>query len=170
MKRLRKKLITWLFEISKELYTYIFKNHAPWGIYKKELLTYPKGTFGKHLGLFLDENNFELIPKIERHDAYHVLTGYGTKVEDEIALQFLSFGNGKRSVYLFGTLFLGTIILPDYLTYYWISYRKGKNANSFHNLDFKKRLKVSLEDFRASIFIDHKSSCEKHIKIKDCIA
>ncbi|WP_082041771.1 Coq4 family protein [Lacinutrix sp. Hel_I_90] len=164
MRRLRKKLITWLFEISKELYTYIFKSHAPWGIYKKELLTYPKGSFGKHLGLFLDENNFELIPKVERHDAYHVLTGYGTKVEDEIALQFLSFGNGKRSLYLYGAILLGTLILPDYIKYYLNSYHIGKTANSFHHLNFKKLLKVSLQDFRACLFLNHTISCYEQAK------
>ncbi len=153
MKTYRKKLIIWLFEISKTVYTYVFKNQKPWGISKLELLTYPDHTFGKHLGLFLKKNDFELIPKVERHDAYHVLTGYGTNVEDEIALQYLSLGNGKQSPYLYGAIILGTILLPDYLKYYLKSYSIGKGANAFHHLDFEKLLKVSIDDFRAAIFI-----------------
>lgn len=164
MKKLRKKLINWLFEISKEVYTYFFKSHKPWGIYKKELLNYPENSFGNHLGHFLDSNNFELIPKVERHDAYHVLTGYGTNVEDEIALQYLSYGNGKRSPYLYGAILLGTFILPDYLKYYIKSYQVGKNANCFHNLDFKKLLQIPLNDFRASVFNNYKISSYEHIK------
>jgi ubiquinone biosynthesis protein Coq4 len=152
MKHYRKQCIIWLFEVSKTIYTYLFKNHKPWGIYKAELLTYPDHTFGKHLGLFLEKNNFELIPKVERHDAYHVLTGYGTKVEDEIALQYLSLGNGKHSPYLYGAVILGTLLLPDYIKYYLKSYRIGKNANTFHNLDFKKMLPVSISDIRGAIF------------------
>ena len=115
MKHLRKQLIEWLFENSQKVYTNLFKNHEPWGIYREELLTYPDESFGKHLGLFLAKNNFELIAKVERHDAYHTLTGYDTNVEDEIALQCLCFGNGKRSMYLYGAMILGIIILPDYL-------------------------------------------------------
>lgn len=148
----RKKLIEWLFENSQRVYTSMFKKEEPWGIAAKELLYYPKNTFGYHLGVFLNKNNFELIPKVERHDAYHTLTGYGTKVEDEIALQCLCFGNGKRSLYLYGAMILGIIILPDYLDYYYKSYCIGKKANAFHHYDYKKLLHISFEDFREVIF------------------
>lgn len=148
----RKKLIEYLFDKSQKVYTSMFKKHEPWGIYKAELLTYPENSLGKHLGLFLDKNDFELISKVERHDAYHTLTGYGTKVEDEIALQCLSFGNGKRSIYLYGAIILGVIILPDYFKYYYKSYCIGKNANSFHHFDYKKLLKISIHEFRETIF------------------
>ncbi len=148
----RKKLIEWLFEKSQNIYTNMFKNHEAWGISTCDLLKYPEGSFGKHLGIFLDSNNFELIPKVERHDAYHTLTGYGTKVEDEIALQCLCFGNGKRSLYLYGAMILGIIILPDYYKYYYKSYYIGKSANAFHHYNYKKLLNVSIDDFRAVIF------------------
>ncbi len=148
----RKKLIEWLFEHSQKIYTRMFKKHKPWGVYKKDLLKYPNGTLGKYLGEFLNKNGFELISKVERHDAYHVLTGYGIKVEDEIALQCLCFGNGKRSIYLYGAMMLGIIILPDYISYYWKSYNIGKQANTFHCFDFKKLLHTSIEDLRTAIF------------------
>ncbi|MEM6514753.1 MAG: Coq4 family protein [Bacteroidota bacterium] len=152
MKRLRKQLIEWLFEISQKAYTNLFKNHSAWGITTTELLDYPKYTFGRHLGEFLKRNNFELIAKVERHDAYHTLTGYGTNVEDEIALQCLCFGNGKRSPYLYGAIILGVIILPDYWRFYWHSYKLGKAAHPFHHFDYKKLLKVNFSTFRSMIF------------------
>jgi len=127
----RKKIINWLFEISQHVYTAYFKKNNPWNITKSDLLQYPEASFGKHLGLFLEKNNFELIPKVERHDAYHVITGYSTKVEDEIAQQYLCFGNGKRSIYLFGVIVIGTVLLPDYLGFYI------KISNTFLLLLFK---------------------------------
>lgn len=148
----RKKLITWLFEKSQIIYTNYFKKNKPWGLTKLKLLKFPKDSFGYHLGVFLDENDFDLIPKAERHDAYHILTGFGTKVEDEIAQQYLCFANGKRSLYLFAVLILGTIILPDYLNYYLRSYKIGKSANIFHKLDFKGLLHIPFNDLQASIF------------------
>jgi len=148
----RKQLINWLFEKSQAVYVSLFKNHKPWSVSKTELLTYPKASFGNHLGSFLDRNGFELIPKVERHDCYHVLTGYSTQVEDEIALQYLCFGNGKRSPYLLGAIILGTAILPDYINYYYKSFKIGQRANAFHHLDYRKLLKVSIEDFRRAIF------------------
>ena len=130
----------------------MFKNHEPWGIYKKDLLTYPEDTIGKHLGKFLNSNDFELISNVERHDVYHTITGYGTKVEDEIALQCLCYGSGKRSLYLYGAMILGIVILPDYYKYYFKSYKIGKKANPFCHFDYKKLLHVSIHDFRKVIF------------------
>ncbi|MCB0383706.1 MAG: hypothetical protein KDD05_10555 [Psychroserpens sp.] len=152
MKRFRKKLIEYLFEYSQNVYTSLFKHHEAWGISKNELLSYPEPSFGKHLGVFLDANNFELIAKVERHDAYHTLTGFGTKVEDEIALQCLCYGNGKRSIYLYGAIILGVIILPDYYRYYYQSYTIGKNANTFHHYDYKQLLHIDIDRFRKAIF------------------
>tara|TARA_R110002012_G_scaffold319021_1_gene538450 strand:+ start:300 stop:779 length:480 start_codon:yes stop_codon:yes gene_type:complete len=155
MKHFRKNLIIWLFEKSQNFYvTYFKKNQTAWSVTKTELIKYPNDTFGYHLGVFLKKNNFELIPKIERHDCYHVITGYETKVEDEIALQYLCFGNGKRSIYLFGVILLGTILLPDYFTYYLKSYKIGKNANHFYDFDYSKLLQTNIGTLRASIFIN----------------
>lgn len=150
---MRKRLLAWLFATSQRFYTRHFKKKKEaWNLSKKELLLLPKDTLGYHLGAFLDENKFELLPKVERHDAYHVVTGYGTKVEDEIALQYLCFGNGKRSKYLFGVLLLGTILLPEYVPYYFKSFQLGKNCHAFHHYDYLKLLEVPLVDFRSMIF------------------
>lgn len=148
---MRKKFIYWLFEHSQRLYIK-FKNKKPWNISTSELLTYPEDSFGFHLGTFLKTNNFELLPKVERHDCYHLLTGYGTTVEDEIALQYLCFGNGKRSMYLFGVLCLGTILLPEYYKYYYKSYQLGKNCNPFHQFNYKNLLHFSFQEIREAIF------------------
>ncbi|WP_397363447.1 hypothetical protein [Olleya sp. R77988] len=152
MKKQRKQLIAWLFEVTQRIYTKYFKRNQPWNIKKDNLLLLPKHTFGYHLGLFLDKNGFELIPKVERHDAYHVMTGYNSNEEDEIALQYLCFGNGKRSIYLFGVIIIGSIILPEYWRYYIKSFGIGKNANAFYNLDYKGLLNTSFNTLRGSIF------------------
>lgn len=154
MKKHRKQIIAWLFDVTQRIYTKYFKKNTPWDIKKAQLLKLPKHTFGYHLGLFLDTNGFELIPKVERHDAYHVMTGYNSNEEDEIALQYLCFGNGKRSIYLFGVIIIGSIILPEYWRYYLKSYSIGKSANTFYNLDYKGLLNTSISDLRASVFIN----------------
>jgi len=147
----RKQLITWLFEKSEQLYRR-FKKKQPWGITNEDLLAMPVDCYGYRLGCFLEGNGFDLIPKVERHDAYHVLTGFGTSQEDEIALQYLCFGNGKRTPYLFAVLLLGTLILPDYFAYYRKAYYFGKKSHSFHHFDFKTVLPLDFELFRSTIF------------------
>jgi ubiquinone biosynthesis protein Coq4 len=148
---MRKKFIHWLFKHSQIIYTK-FKKNKPWGITTKQLLEYQKNSFGYNLGSFLQKNGFELLPKVERHDAYHLLTGYGTKVEDEIALQYVCFGNGKRSVYLFGVIIVGTFILPEYINYYLKSYKLGRNSNQFHHFKYQNLLDYSLTELREIIF------------------
>ena len=129
-----------------------FISKKPWGISTQELLTYSNDSFGYHLGIFLNTNNFELVPKGERHDCYHLLTNYGTNVEDEVALQYVCFGNGKRSPYLMGVLLVGTIILPDYYKYYIKSYKLGRNCNQFHHFKYENLLHFSFQDIREGIF------------------
>lgn len=152
LKQLRKQLIIWMFNHSQRMYTQLFKSHDSWTITKSDLLQLPQPSFGRHLGEFLAKNNFELIPKVERHDCYHVLCGYSTEVEDEIALQCLCYGNGKRSPYLYGAIILGVTILPDYYKYYYSSFKTGKRANPFHHFDYRHLLNVSISDFRTAIF------------------
>jgi ubiquinone biosynthesis protein Coq4 len=147
----RKKLITWLFHWTMIGYCK-FKQKAAWGITTAQLLYLPSQSLGHHLGQLLHKNGFELLPKVERHDAYHLVTGYGTAVEEEIALQYCCFGNGKRTPYLYGVLLLGTFILPDYMSMYLKAYRLGHEANSFHHFDYKKLLSVNFEHFRSTIF------------------
>ena len=151
--KIRKRIIVRLFELSQQFYTQYFKRKKiPWAVDRTTLLDYPEQSFGRELGLFLTANKFELIPKVERHDAYHVLTGYGTEVEDEIAMQYVCFGNGKRSIYLFGVILLGTLLLPDYLSYYLRSYRIGKQANLFYDWDFSTVLQLPIADLRQLVF------------------
>jgi len=149
---IRKKLITWLFNRSEKIYTTYFKKSQPWGLTRDDLLRQPDGSLGHRLGLFLLEHNFELLPKVERHDVYHIITGYGTAVEDEIAQQYLCLGNGKRSLYLIGVISIGTILLPEYTRYYYDSYQKGKQAAPFHHYQYQSLLHTNFDTFRNAIF------------------
>ena len=111
----RKRIITWLFHRAQYVYTNHLKRTEPWSVSKQELLSMHPHTLGHHLGQFLAENGFDLIPRAERHDAYHVVTGYSTDIQDEIAQQYLCLANGKRSPFLFGVITVGSLLLPEYL-------------------------------------------------------
>lgn len=152
MRKTRKQIIIFLFDHSQRWYTQWFKSHKGWHHNRESLLKLPLGSLGRELGLFLKRNDFQLIPKVERHDVYHVLTVYGIQVEDEIALQYLCLGNGKRSPYLLGAIALGTLLLPDYLPFYWKSFKKGLQSHPFHQLDYEKLLDVPLAELRSVFF------------------
>jgi Coenzyme Q (ubiquinone) biosynthesis protein Coq4 len=147
-KNMRKKFLTALYLHSQRLYTALFKSSPEWGIRRAELLKYDPVTLGYQLGRFLNENNFELIPKVERHDIYHILTGYGISVEEEIALQYLLLGNGKRSLYSVGAVLIGTLVLPEYFKFYTQSYSKGKCLKPLYCYDYRNLLEINFPEFR----------------------
>lgn len=155
---MRKKFLTALYKYSQRAYTTLCKSSPEWGIRRQDLLQYDSATLGYQLGCFLEEHQFELIPKVEQHDIYHVLTGYGTAVEDEIALQYLCFGNGKRSLYLLGAILIGILILPEYLPHYFHSYLKGKSLRPFFQYNYRNLLEVDFDEFHQTIFSGHSFS------------
>lgn len=137
----RVKFLLFLFNLSQDIYRRIFKWHKdPWGITEEQLLKFPDHSLGKALGLFYQQHNIKSMPKFENHDVCHILTGIGLKMHDEIALQYLLMGNGKVSLYLLGTIFLGTIVLPEHHAYYRAAFLKGRRMPSFHRLNFKHLL------------------------------
>ncbi|WP_169305727.1 Coq4 family protein [Sphingobacterium alkalisoli] len=141
-----------LYGWSSRVYANAFKiNKKAWGITKVEFLFYPEGTLGKALGEFYALYDFDVMPKLENHDVFHILTNTGTKIQDEIAMQYLLFGNGKRSLYLFAMIFIGGLIFPEYFPCYIQAFKKGRNMASFYEIEFKMLLGRSVEELRASL-------------------
>lgn len=129
------------------------KRNSGWKVGIEDLLQYPKNSLGFEMGDFLLRNNFDLQEKLESHDVFHVLTGTGISVPEEISMQFYLLGNGKRSAYLFSVIFLGTLFFPDYLKLFRNRYRRGKAALPFHQLDFQKLLNQPLDRIKDTFLI-----------------
>ena len=148
----RLNFMLWLYDWSQIFYAQFFKrNKKAWGISKQEFLLYPEGTLGKALGEFYREKGFSVMPKLENHDVFHLITETGTEIQDEIAMQYLLFGNGKKSLYMFSMIGIGTVLYPEFLKYYLKSFRKGKSIARFHDIEFKDWLDTSVIYLKAGI-------------------
>ncbi len=137
---MRALLLETLYEWSKKPYQKFIKKNDPWALGIKDLMHYPSTTLGFHLACFLLKHNFEIQPKLEDHDVFHVLTETGTTVPEEISMQYYLWGNGKRSLYQYAVIILGTLLYPDYIALFTKAYRRGKKALVFHHLNFLKLL------------------------------
>ncbi|MCO4294703.1 ubiquinone biosynthesis protein COQ4 [Solitalea sp. MAHUQ-68] len=133
---MRKFIIIGLYNLSKKPYQALFKNNKAWNISPQQLLDFPEGSLGNELGCFLTKNDFELQAKLENHDVFHVLSGIGTSVIEEIALQYYLLGNGKKSIYLKSVILLGTLFYPNQFSLFFSRYKEGRSFSAFHNLDF----------------------------------
>jgi ubiquinone biosynthesis protein Coq4 len=131
-----------MYDWSKRPYQKFFKKNTPWNCSTAELLNYPQETLGHQLGYFLKINHFEIQPKLEDHDVFHVLTQTGITVPEEIGMQFYLCGNGKKSLYQYVVILLGAFFYMDQWSYFHAQYQRGKSAYTFHYLDFSKMLSI----------------------------
>ena len=138
-------LIEKLYEITKKPYQKWFKKGEAWNVNTKELIAMKSDSLGFHLGCFLLKHNFEIQPKLEDHDIFHVLTNTGITVQEEIGMQYFLLGNGKKSAYLFAVIAIGTCFYPSYFKQFLKKYRRGKNSHQIYDLEFQKMLTQPLQ-------------------------
>ncbi len=135
--QLRARFLYALFMASHGPYARVFKRRRPaWDLSAEELRRYPVDSLGHRLGLYLDDNGFELLPRLENHDVFHVITDTPTDVRSEIGLQFLLRGNGRSSLYLLGAVLVGGLIMPEHLPFFLRQHARGAAARRFHDTDF----------------------------------
>src|SRR6187200_3167970 len=80
---------------------------------KDELLSFPAGTLGNDLFVFVKQRNLPLLKHYARHDLKHVLLGYDTTEEGEACLQSFMFGNGRISFPVLATITYSFITMPE---------------------------------------------------------
>ena len=135
------------------LYAKLFKrNEKIWAENRQSLLAREKDSLGFALGLFLQTNDLHLMPRLETHDVYHVITAYPIDVQSEAELLFFILGNGKRTLFTLGATCLALILMPEWWGIYWQSFLKGRKANSFVNENLVEWLDKPLAEIRAYIF------------------
>ncbi len=157
---LRARLIHWLVETTKPYYIRWFKKGLQarltigqgWDVTKEQLTQYPSDTLGFQLAAFLKKENLSLMPLLEEHDVMHVLLEYEPTIVDEINMQFFLVGNGKRSLYAYGTAIIGAFLMPEHWGQYRRAYRRGQLALNFSKWDFQYLLKERTDDLRNLIF------------------
>ena len=160
---IRLNIMLALYNASQKVYTQLFKRQKlAWNISKEDFLQFPKHSLGYQLGLFYQEKGFDVIPKLENHDVFHVITETGTEIHDEVSMQYLLLGNGKTSAYQFAMIGIGTCIYPEYLKTYIKSFLKGSNMQRFYNLEFKSLLQIPLPEIKSSLNFDLKNHLHQY--------
>ena len=146
---LRSQFLHWAYSQTYPIYARFKRHPRPaWQVNAQTLLDYAPGTLGRQVGQFLAANELELIPSFENHDVFHILLEYGLSAPEEVALQWCLLGNGKRSIFSFAAIFIGTICFPEYWGWFRKAYRKGKSLRTFHHWYFEYLLQENLASMR----------------------
>jgi hypothetical protein len=148
----RKKLVHKGIALAQRTYVKGKKN-LPWEFSLHDYLRHNEESLGFHIGCFLISNHFEPQPKCEDHDVFHVLTGLGTSVVDEVKMQYLLFGNGKRTLSVFLGITVGFCLYPGHFKQFKSSFSQGKSARKFHHLNYKTLLKMPISILRSELNI-----------------
>ena len=149
---IREKMCVWLSDAIKNPYAKTLKSKSTWPQSTAALLEYPTNSLGYAMGRLLAQKNLEPIPRLEDHDAYHVICSYSTEVIDEIKMQYFLFGNGMRSLFLVGTITLGLVLYPEKNRLFISAYKRGKMASPLSELDLRNSLHISLQQIQTYIF------------------
>lgn len=150
---LRGQLLRNMVEWTKPLYAFLFKqNKQAWTHNRKSLIELPEGSLGKTLGKFLFKQGFDLMPKFESHDVYHVLLDYDTTVVDEARMSFFLTGNGKNSLFILGSNLLAFLLIPEHFGTFIEDYKRGKAAAPISKWDFEYLLSEPINGLKGMIF------------------
>lgn len=149
----RAELMPTLVTKYSPLYRNLFKRRQKvWEENCQSLLAREKDSLGFALGHFLQKNGLTLMPKLETHDVYHVITGYPIDVQSEAELLFFILGNGKRSLFTLASTLLALFLMPEWWGIYWKSYQKGRKVTSFVNENLQEWLDKPLSEVQKHIF------------------
>lgn len=150
---MKDKIIETLYRMIKKPYYFLFKKNAAWDISIEDYLAHATDSLGFHLGSFLVRSHLTIQPQLEEHDVYHVLTNTGITVLDEIDMQFYLWGNGKKSPLAFIAITTGLLFHINHCKRFVSSYKKGKQAHRFYDLDFSKMLAVPIQNIQLAFNI-----------------
>src|SRR6186997_3704756 len=124
---------------------------------KDELLSFPAGTLGNDLFVFLKQRNLPLLKHYARHDLKHVLLGYDTTEEGEACLQSFMFVNGRISFPVLATVTYSFLTMPEYWSKMKKAFLQGKKSNPIHAWKWNEILIEPTEELRRKIFINSRS-------------
>lgn len=148
----RERALLWLLGNVVPAHAKVYSRRPIWGLTRADMLRYPAGTLGHELGLFLKRESLQPVDRIERHDAFHILLGFSTSLEDEAAMQFFLVGNGKRSPFTLATAAFTTLVMPDKWGRFLHEFRRGRQARSIAKWNFLLLLDEPFLEMKALIF------------------
>src|SRR4030095_15293109 len=119
---------------------------------ENELHSFPSGTLGNDLIIFLKRRNLPLLKHYARHDLKHVLLGYDTTEEGEACLQSFMFGNGRISFPVLATVGYSFLTMPEHWSKMKEAFLQGKKSNPIHSWKWNDLLKEPTEELRGKIY------------------
>lgn len=118
-----------------------------------ELIDYPHGSLGFHLGRFLFDNSYEINPVPQQEDIYRLLITKETSNKEEIGMYYYLFGNGDIRLQTLFIMASGALLYPHCIVQFYKKYKDGKQALRFYDLDHFRMLHLPLQKIKDAFLI-----------------
>jgi len=151
---MRIKILAWLSSKLTHLHNILGSySKLPWNTSMETLQQMNENSLGFKLFKFYEKNQFHPIPTMEYHDVDHILLDVDTDVKSEMLLQFFSWGNGKRTVFVFLACMGSLLILPEMWFRCSIAYQHGRCYKPIHHTDYRELLHLPLHEVRKRVLV-----------------
>lgn len=114
----------------------------------EQLLTFPPGSLGNELAVYLNRKGFKLVSGYVRHDCKHILLRYEMDEVGEGCMQFYFLGNRRYSLTVILSVVLCLILMPEHFKKFVNEFNKGRRDRRFPDIDFNKLLFLNTDQIR----------------------
>jgi ubiquinone biosynthesis protein Coq4 len=149
LRRLRERFVTHLIGDYVPVLNLV-RRPAPWPTLA-ELRTYPEGTLGRSVAVYLDARGLPFKVSYENHDAIHAILDYETNIRGEMEVQAFLWANGASSPAGRILFVVGGLLLPEQWQAMRQAYRRGLAARPIDEGRLPFRLDEPLTFVRESL-------------------
>jgi len=117
-----------------------------------ELIHYPEGSLGLHLGKFL-RSNYKTGPAPDVEDVFRLLLTSDASNKEEIGMHYYLSGNGDNGLRRLMIMGVGAVCFPHMIIYFCRRYRDGRKALRFFDLDHYRMLHLPIDRIKDAFLI-----------------
>jgi len=156
---IRKRILVYLaHEVALPYFRLTRKGYQfPYSV--RQLQRFPEGTVGKALFQFFNDHQLDLMPHYEKHDIKHVVLGYPPTEEGEVSLQCFMLANGRITLPVVFSVFIGLAIMPDKWGIFAKAWKRGRSVPSLNQLDWFGLVRQPLEATRERLRLTPRTIC-----------
>ncbi len=111
------------------------RKNEPFHFTMNELESFPDGTIGKDLVVYLEKKKFTLMKNYERHDCKHIIFGYEMDQKGEGLMQFYFLGTGHYSLPVVTSVLAYLLLMPEEWSSFYREFKKGRCGKKINDLD-----------------------------------
>lgn len=145
---MRWKLVTWLTIQATNMSDWLLRKRK-WIWTETDYRNLEKGTIGKELITYMDENKIPFKPNLVRHDLKHIVLGYRMNMPDELRIHAFLIGNRCYNPLAVIYLLLCVSIVPEIIPTLKKDFLRGRKTVCLRSIQLEDHITHNLKQFQS---------------------